>query len=72
MKEEFERDQLTSTSPILTTVITSTNVSNETDEFQVLLDQMFLNAPSRGSSLVVSLSLLTLSYLIGSSIEIVA
>ncbi|CAF4143616.1 unnamed protein product [Rotaria sp. Silwood2] len=82
IKEEFEIDELTTS--ISTLSIETSTLSNETilinDQFQILLDQMFFNASSSSSSssskfdqyYLFLFNLLTSSYLIGSTINIVA
>ena len=80
MKEELEIQETTTISTTLPiSTATLTNQTNESDDqIQVLLDQLFVNASSSSSRTdflwkkFLSFSCLTSSYLIGSTIYIVA
>jgi hypothetical protein len=78
IKKEFQIDEITTPISIETT---TTILSNETillnDEFQNLLDEMFFNASSSSSSEISQtylflFNLLTISYLIRSTINIIS
>jgi hypothetical protein len=79
IKEEFQIDEITTSISIETTTTTTTTLSNETvlisDEFQNLLDQMFFNASSSSEifqTYFFLFNLLTISYLIRSTINIIS
>lgn len=81
MKEEFELDDLTTITTTVTTTTTPINsISNNSsnDDLQILLDQMFINVSSSTTTNqrikfdLIYLLCLTSSYLIGSTITIVA
>jgi len=80
IKEEFQIDEITTSISIeTTTTTTTTTLSNETvlisDEFQNLFDQMFFNASSSSEicqTYFFLFNLLTISYLIRSTINIIS